>query len=415
MFSPNQLYDYLRYYCINNKKNATVLNPTNIGSKKLTDFDIAHSPYVARKDDIVFSPTNGNQFRESSGCITMYDQEPFDINAYFNTTYPLIANDDFRREFDLIDFVCSRSMAIYTPIAAVSEVNSASVNILKTNQHEIFYFWSNALTSRYWFQHYELLTATNKKSHKRLGCYIRDTTGTREYRKKLLKFFKTVNNEVFCPLMMSDQTDVPSDASATIVWPDCEEFDIQIVPETIFNTEKIHLTEKTFKPIVMFQPFVLLAGPKSLSYLRHYGFKTFSDLWDESYDQESDSNKRLCMITELMKTLLRMDTTSYNEMMLKANKITEFNRNYFYSEKFKTLIMNELYTNLDNALGVQEDNFHNVPGGTLFYYYDVYFKKTGNIPTSESFNISASNALKYAYTKSRKVGDAIVRKYSHLL
>jgi pimeloyl-ACP methyl ester carboxylesterase len=64
------------------------------------------------------------------------------------------------------------------------------------------------------------------------------------------------------------------------------------VAETVFN-QKVHLTEKIFKPIVMLQPFIVFAGPGSLKYLQSYGFQTFSAIWDESYDEEVDSSTRL--------------------------------------------------------------------------------------------------------------------------
>ena len=39
-------------------------------------------------------------------------------------------------------------------------------------------------------------------------------------------------------------------------------------------------------------PFFVLAQPKTLSYLRSVGFKTFEDFWDESYDDELDDEIR---------------------------------------------------------------------------------------------------------------------------
>jgi hypothetical protein len=49
------------------------------------------------------------------------------------------------------------------------------------------------------------------------------------------------------------------------------------VAETVFDT-RIHLTEKTLRPIACGHPFILAAGPGSLKYLQTYGFRTFSPL-----------------------------------------------------------------------------------------------------------------------------------------
>jgi hypothetical protein len=46
----------------------------------------------------------------------------------------------------------------------------------------------------------------------------------------------------------------------------------------------IHLTEKTFKPIRLNKPFVILGEKNSLKVLQEFGFKTFNTLISEKYD-----------------------------------------------------------------------------------------------------------------------------------
>ena len=65
-----------------------------------------------------------------------------------------------------------------------------------------------------------------------------------------------------------------------------------VVSETVFYHNKLHLTEKIFKPIVSKQPFMLLAAPGNLKYLKSYGFKTFDHLWSEDYDNEVHDEQR---------------------------------------------------------------------------------------------------------------------------
>lgn len=54
----------------------------------------------------------------------------------------------------------------------------------------------------------------------------------------------------------------------------------------------IFITEKTFKPIMYGHPFMIFGAPSTLRYLRELGFKTFPELFDESYDDELDLKKR---------------------------------------------------------------------------------------------------------------------------
>ena len=68
---------------------------------------------------------------------------------------------------------------------------------------------------------------------------------------------------------------------------------IELVAETV--TDYFFITEKTTKPIRAGIPFVIVGGHHFLKRLRKMGFKTFSPLIDESYDNEIDDEKRIQM------------------------------------------------------------------------------------------------------------------------
>jgi hypothetical protein len=57
-------------------------------------------------------------------------------------------------------------------------------------------------------------------------------------------------------------------------------------------------------------PFVIVGTQGSLKYLRSYGFKTFGDLWDESYDDEPDDSKRIEKIAQYVETVRRTGRAS---------------------------------------------------------------------------------------------------------
>jgi hypothetical protein len=63
------------------------------------------------------------------------------------------------------------------------------------------------------------------------------------------------------------------------------QFHIEIVPETYTRGDTFFPTEKTARPIMAQKP-MLVYGPKNfLARLRDlYGFRTYGDCWDESYD-----------------------------------------------------------------------------------------------------------------------------------
>ena len=100
---------------------------------------------------------------------------------------------------------------------------------------------------------------------------------------------------------------------------------IHIVSETYFYSNIIHLTEKTFKPILYKQPFIMLGPPFMLKKLRELGFKTFNDIWDESYDEITNHNERFEKILNLVEQIAKMNKTEKNELLEKCQKIIYHN------------------------------------------------------------------------------------------
>ena len=68
---------------------------------------------------------------------------------------------------------------------------------------------------------------------------------------------------------------------------------VNLVTETNVRASTPMLSEKTFKPIVTGQLFVLIAAKGAVQYLRDIGFDTFDDLIDHSYDNITDHRTRI--------------------------------------------------------------------------------------------------------------------------
>ena len=102
---------------------------------------------------------------------------------------------------------------------------------------------------------------------------------------------------------------------------------MEIVLETLFDDQRIHLTEKVLRPLACGQPFILAATTGSLEYLKSYGFKTFDSLWDESYDQ-LEGPERWQAIRKIIDLIMQMDTESRRGLILESNKIAQQNRQH---------------------------------------------------------------------------------------
>jgi hypothetical protein len=118
----------------------------------------------------------------------------------------------------------------------------------------------------------------------------------------------------------------------------------------LFDDDRLHLTEKSLRPIAIGQPFILAATAGSLEYLRSYGFKTFGDVWDESYDAIKDPEQRLCAITDLMAQIANWGPPVQEKKLAEAQAIAKYNQQHFFSQEFFNLVTGELTANLTTAL-----------------------------------------------------------------
>ena len=122
-----------------------------------------------------------------------------------------------------------------------------------------------------------------------------------------------------------------------------------IVTETVYFLPKLHLTEKVFKPIIAQRPFILVAAPGNLAYLKSYGFKTFDRWIDESYDQEQDHYIRIEKITAEIAKLCTLPMSELKQMHQEMQEVLQHNYNHFYGN-FKHIIINELVDNFEGIL-----------------------------------------------------------------
>jgi hypothetical protein len=153
------------------------------------------------------------------------------------------------------------------------------------------------------------------------------------------------------PLIL-DQDNTTGSLSANF---GCQEFELwksglwHIVTETVFYHDKLHLTEKIFKPIVAQRPFMLAAAPGNLAYLKSYGFRTFDQWIDESYDNIQDPDLRLQAIVDQTSRLCAMSDSELREMHKEMQPILEHNFDHLWTT-FKHQIVDELVNNFERSI-----------------------------------------------------------------
>ena len=247
-------------------------------------------------------------------------------------------------------------------------------------QHYYFFHGWAALD---WYRGYDrslLITPPSKRTIRRTFIAPnRIIAGRRQHRLLMLyHIFKNnlINNWISCPAVCPEENIAVADVVRPLsnIYPDIEsvfarqtlpvdfpgetghpmrscwldlfqesaECLLYLVTETVATGHRLHLTEKTFKPICMQMPFVIVGTQGSLAYLRSYGFRTFEGIWDESYDNEPDDILRIERIASLLRSLDELSTEGKQWLFDQCQEVVEHNYRHFYSGTFEEILWTEL-------------------------------------------------------------------------
>ena len=265
-------------------------------------------------------------------------------------------------------------------IVVHSELNSSDVTWFDENGAVTVYWWSHAIIAQDWFRFAKIDPKFNSQScdlQQDFLIYNRAWQGTREYRLKFADLVVNNNLNQHCRMgfnPMDEQhyhqhqfsnpafeistrnledyfpiNNTDSSASADYCSQDYLETGLEIVLETIVDDQRWHLTEKTLRPIACGHPFMILGTPGILKYLRRYGFKTFSPLIDESYDDIQDPVERMQAIIDVMKCIANMGTADKLVLYQQMQTICKYNKDRFFSDEFLNCVVNEFKQNFEHA------------------------------------------------------------------
>ena len=97
-----------------------------------------------------------------------------------------------------------------------------------------------------------------------------------------------------------------------------------IVTESEFTHTPIKdVSEKTWRPIAMQMPFIMIGQTYSLRRLRDIGYRTFHSIWDESYDEIRNSDERMSTIVDLVVELNSRE--DFRDMIDSCREIVKHN------------------------------------------------------------------------------------------
>lgn len=314
--------------------------------------------------------------------IFCHDQEPLDFERYEQETFLdaqslAMVQSMNGQKMNLRDYpanVWDQAILLH------SEQRSLNLDQYQSSAFVPVYYWSHALIALDWFRAAEYLSVTKQSTSCTFLIYNRAWSGTREYRLKFADLIvesglqqdcqMTVNpvdpeinqhyrdhkflNTSWQPVHELEQhfacNSALSSHSAVFDLNDYAVTDCEVVLETLFDDDRLHLTEKVLRPIACGQPFLLMATQGSLEYLRSYGFQTYEDIWPEDYDTIADPESRMQEVIRVMQHIRNWSAEERCARLARAAVIAEYNRQHFFSKNFSHLIMTELQTNLDQGL-----------------------------------------------------------------
>ena len=144
------------------------------------------------------------------------------------------------------------------------------------------------------------------------------------------------------PKQFVGEANAPMHSHQLSLFTESAESLLYLVTETVARGRRLHLTEKTFKPIALKMPFVLVTTAHSLRYLRSYGFRTFDALWSEAYDLVEDDEARYTAIADVLQSLDSLTPQEKQRLFDAAAEICEHNYRHFYSGGFEAVLWAEL-------------------------------------------------------------------------
>ena len=105
--------------------------------------------------------------------------------------------------------------------------------------------------------------------------------------------------------------------------------------ESVFHTDFAMFSEKVAKPIIAKRPFLIFGSPGHLKAFRQLGFKSFSPVIDESYDDIIDNKERFAKVLDCMNKLCEIDPKKVFDQL---RPVLQHNKNHFENSKWKAIV-----------------------------------------------------------------------------
>ena len=95
------------------------------------------------------------------------------------------------------------------------------------------------------------------------------------------------------------------------------------------KTHNLFITEKTWRPIHTGHPFIISGNPGTLKILREWGFETFPEIFDESYDEYHGKQRDKFIVSEVER-VCKLDSKQKHDLFKSVEEKVIHNQNHFF-------------------------------------------------------------------------------------
>ena len=139
------------------------------------------------------------------------------------------------------------------------------------------------------------------------------------------------DHDTLAPNATRDHYGIPNDIVSLGHLGNWQRHLLNVVTETFYDINRSgFVSEKIYKPIGFRHPFMVLGKTGILTYLKSQGFVTYDNLFDESYDNESDLQKKISLILDNVSNYEKCpyDTETLNR--IEHNHLLFYNQQRIY-------------------------------------------------------------------------------------
>jgi hypothetical protein len=103
---------------------------------------------------------------------------------------------------------------------------------------------------------------------------------------------------------------------------------VYVITETVGDYPYPYFSEKTWKAMSTGSPFIMINAQNSLLKLQEFGFKTFSEWWDEGYDTKNTVADRIEAAVNILNEFSHKSISELQAIRNTMSHVIDYNRHH---------------------------------------------------------------------------------------